>query len=102
ALLLNAALGDEDDVRGDKDYKSFQKRLLNFDLTKTAKTPAGFKGKLRNYQKEGLTWLDFLREFDSGGILADDMGLGKTIQILAFLLSRKSESQFPSLVVAPK
>ncbi len=101
-LLLNAALGDDDDVRGDKGFESFRKRILKYDLTKTTKTPVGFKGKLRTYQKEGLTWLTFLKEFESGGVLADDMGLGKTIQMLAFLLSRKKESKLPSLVIAPK
>lgn len=101
-LLLNAALGDEDDVRGDKAFESFRKRILKYDITKTAKTPIGFKGKLRTYQKEGLTWLTFLKDFESGGVLADDMGLGKTIQMLAFLLSRQKESKLPSLVVAPK
>lgn len=101
-LLLNAALGDDDDVRGDKGFENFRKRILKYDLTQTAKAPAGFKGKLRNYQKEGLTWLNFLKDFESGGILADDMGLGKTIQVLAFMLARKKESKLPSLVVAPK
>ncbi len=101
-LLLNAALGDEDDVRGDKGFDAFRKRIMKYDLTKTTKSPVGFKGKLRNYQKEGLTWLTFLKDFESGGVLADDMGLGKTIQVLAFLMSRKKESKLPSLVVAPK
>ncbi len=101
-ILLNAALGDEDDVREDKAFESFRARILKYDLAKTSKAPTGFKGKLRQYQKEGLTWLGFLEEFQSGGILADDMGLGKTIQILAFLLSRRKKSKLPSLVVAPK
>ncbi len=101
-LLLDAALGDDENVRGDKGFMAYRDRILEFDLAKTAKAPLGFKGKLRNYQKEGLTWLRFLKEFESGGILADDMGLGKTIQVLAFLLSRRKETKLPSLVVAPK
>jgi superfamily II DNA or RNA helicase len=101
-LLLNAALGDDEEVHGDKGFTAFRDRILKFDRVKKAKAPVGFKGKLRNYQKEGLTWLSFLQEFQSGGILADDMGLGKTVQVLAFLLSRKKESKLPSLVVAPK
>jgi len=101
-LLLNAALGDDEEVHGDKGFTAFRNRILKYDRVKMAKVPIGFKGKLRNYQKEGLTWLGFLKEFESGGILADDMGLGKTIQVLAFLLSRKKESKLPSLVVAPK
>jgi superfamily II DNA or RNA helicase len=45
-------------------------------------------GILRPYQKEGVAWLQFLRENGFGGILADEMGLGKTLQTLAFLQSR--------------
>ena len=40
---------------------------------------------LRPYQKQGMAWLQFLRENGFGGILADEMGLGKTLQTLAFL-----------------
>ena len=44
---------------------------------------------LRDYQREGLGWLEFLQRFGFGGCLADDMGLGKTIQVLALLESRR-------------
>ena len=101
-LLLNAALGDDEEVRGDSGFTTYRERILNYDRVKAAKAPTGFKGKLRTYQKDGLTWLRFLQDFRSGGILADDMGLGKTIQVLAFLLSRKKDTELPSLVVAPK
>ena len=63
-----------------------------------------FKGKLRPYQVEGLSWLVFLKNNQFGGILADDMGLGKTVQALAFLQkviasTRPSSPSF--LLVAP-
>ncbi len=48
------------------------------------KIPATVQAKLREYQKEGVNWLCFLRKNDFGGILADDMGLGKTLQALTF------------------
>ena len=38
---------------------------------------------MRQYQAEGLNWLNFLQTAGLGGCLADDMGLGKTIQTLA-------------------
>ncbi len=103
-LMLNAILTDGDRVRADDDFQSFRDKIKKFEGVKTAKAPAGFLGELRNYQKEGLTWLRFLEEFEAGGILADDMGLGKTIQILAFLLGRtkKKKSKKPCLVVTPK
>ena len=45
--------------------------------------------ELRDYQKQGLNWLNFLDDFEFGGCLADDMGLGKTIQIITFILSQR-------------
>jgi SNF2 family DNA or RNA helicase len=48
--------------------------------------PDNLQAELRHYQQQGLNWLQFLREYKFGGILADDMGLGKTIQALAHLL----------------
>ncbi|HLH52415.1 MAG TPA: SNF2-related protein [Verrucomicrobiae bacterium] len=58
---------------------------------------------LRPYQKQGVAWLQFLRQKQFGGILADEMGLGKTLQALAFLQHvKKSEpGAGPMLVVCP-
>ncbi len=65
--------------------------------------PAGLRAVLRPYQAEGLSWLQFLREYELAGVLADDMGLGKTVQALAHLLVEKDAGRLdrPSLVVAP-
>jgi superfamily II DNA or RNA helicase len=63
--------------------------------------PASLRETLREYQKQGVLWLERLHKFHFGGILADDMGLGKTLQIIAFLLSEKKKGAMPSLVVAP-
>ncbi len=63
-----------------------------------------FKGKLRDYQTFGLSWMQFLREVGLGGCLADDMGLGKTVQVAANLQLRKYEDKEAnlSLVICPK
>lgn len=65
--------------------------------------PAAFGATLRGYQAEGVGWLQFLREFGFGGILADDMGLGKTVQALAHIAIEKAEGRLdrPALIVAP-
>ena len=55
-----------------------------------------FRGKLLNFQKEGL---DFLLKSSGNALLADEMGLGKTVQTLAYLASEKQA--FPALVIAP-
>ena len=65
--------------------------------------PHTFKTKLRDYQQQGVAWLQFLKNYHFSGILADDMGLGKTIQTLAHLLVEKQTHKIniPSLVIAP-
>jgi hypothetical protein len=65
--------------------------------------PRGLQANLRPYQRDGLAWMQFLRQFNLGGILADDMGLGKTIQTLAHILLEKEAGRLtaPALVVAP-
>ncbi len=65
--------------------------------------PVGFSGTLRPYQRQGLAWLQRLREAGVGGVLADDMGLGKTVQVLAHLALEQAGGRLvqPALVVAP-
>ncbi|WP_213279199.1 DEAD/DEAH box helicase [Chryseobacterium indologenes] len=64
--------------------------------------PATLDAELRDYQHDGLNWLNFLDEFNFGGCLADDMGLGKTIQIIAFILSqREKRGHTTNLIVVP-
>ncbi|MBI1208908.1 MAG: helicase SNF2 [Azospirillum sp.] len=79
------------------------RRLKDFSGVAAVAPPVGLSGTLRRYQQDGLNWLQFLRAFDFGGILADDMGLGKTVQALSHLLIEKESGRLdrPALVVAP-
>ena len=61
-----------------------------------AKAGEQFRGKLLNFQKEGL---DFLLKSSGNALLADEMGLGKTVETLAYVTTEKQT--FPVLVVAP-
>ena len=63
---------------------------------KRAKSGEQFRGKLMNFQKEGL---DFLLKSSGNALLADEMGLGKTVQTLSYVSTEKHT--FPVLVVAP-
>ena len=78
-------------------------KLSKFEGIVKVDPPKGLCTELRPYQQDGLNWLQFLREFELGGILADDMGLGKTVQALAHLLVEKNSNRMdrPSLVIAP-
>jgi len=108
--LLDVLLAEQPEARFDARFERARERLRQFQGIAPAVPPAGFQGQLRDYQRDGLGWLHFLREFGFGGCLADDMGLGKTIQVLALLearrelraASRKRRRPPPSLVVVPR
>ena len=63
---------------------------------KRAKAGEQFRGKLLNFQKEGL---DFLLKSSGNALLADEMGLGKTVETLSYVATEKQT--FPVLVIAP-
>jgi len=107
AGLLDALLAAQPAVSCDETFACVRKELKDFQQITLAEQPSGFVGQLREYQREGLGWMHFLRRFRFGGCLADDMGVGKTAQVLALLETRRElratgEVERPSLVVVPK
>ncbi len=65
--------------------------------------PPRLNATLREYQKRGVAWLEFMEQLGLNGCLADDMGLGKTIQVIAQVV-REKELGFndqPNLLIAP-
>jgi superfamily II DNA or RNA helicase len=77
-------------------------RLLNAAHQAPVDVPTGLRGSLRDYQRQGLTWLVELTSHGLGACLADDMGLGKTITLIALHLHRVAEGHpGPTLVVCP-
>lgn len=67
------------------------------------KIPQNINAVLRDYQYDGLNWLQFLIRENLSGILADDMGLGKTVQTLVHIQCEKNAGRLdgPCMVVAP-
>jgi SNF2 family DNA or RNA helicase len=81
---------------------NYRKRLTDIKSIEPVPVPSTLHTELRNYQQEGLNWLQFLHENEFGGVLADDMGLGKTVQVIAFLLHLKETGNKSShLLVVP-
>jgi SNF2 family DNA or RNA helicase len=77
-------------------------KFEHFETIENVKVPKDLNATLRDYQKHGLNWLNFLDGFNFGACLADDMGLGKTIQIIAFLLTQKQKHpEQQSLIIVP-
>ena len=79
------------------------KKLSDLQAIPVCEVPALLQAELRDYQHEGLSWLQFLREMQLNAILADDMGLGKTLQALAHILVEKEQGRLenPAMVIAP-
>jgi SNF2 family DNA or RNA helicase len=103
--LLDALLDAIPDANVDETFETARAELHTFERVTPADPDATFVGTLREYQREGLGWLNFLRRFQLGGCLADDMGLGKTVQVLALLDSRRGTPDGPSrpsMVVVPR
>ena len=85
----------------EKSFEKFIKEAKSGKPIRKIKLPARFDKVLRNYQKDGVNWLYFLRKYRFAGILADDMGLGKTLQTLVLMEKEKVKNK-PSLVICPK
>jgi SNF2 family DNA or RNA helicase len=76
-------------------YAELEALARDFAGIPDAELPADLTAELRHYQRDGVSWLGFLRDAKLGALLADDMGLGKTLQALCAIRGR-------TLVVAPR
>lgn len=104
AGLLDALLSERPDVSFDSAFFHARQTIRKFEGIAAVEQPPGFQGTLREYQREGVAWMQFLQKMEMGGCLADDMGVGKTPQVLALLETRRlfRPDVPPSLVVLPR
>ncbi|MBC6453415.1 MAG: DEAD/DEAH box helicase [Hormoscilla sp. SP5CHS1] len=68
--------------------------------------PPLLQGTLREYQKRGVSWIQYLEHLGLNGCLADDMGLGKSLQVIARLVTERDlentgDRISPTLLIAP-
>jgi TATA-binding protein-associated factor len=94
--------------------RKFIEQLLDNSKVEPFELPIKINAELRQYQKDGISWMAFLNKYNLHGILCDDMGLGKTLQTICIVASdieiRKRLYEqtkaaeyihLPSLVVCP-
>lgn len=96
------------------DERRFLAQLLDGSRAESYELPIAIKADLRQYQKDGVSWLAFLAKYQLHGILCDDMGLGKSLQTICIVGSKHHEraakykatksvdaAHLPSLIVCP-
>lgn len=94
--------------------RKFLAQLLDGSRAEQYQLPIEIKADLRQYQKDGVSWLAFLAKYQLHGILCDDMGLGKSLQTICIVGSKHHEraqrhkatgsvdsAHLPSLIVCP-
>ncbi len=84
-----------------KRLMEIRKQMLGEKQIAFSNIPNEVNATLRNYQVDGVHWLEQLRKMFLNGILADDMGLGKTLQAIVALAQLKTPSSPPALIVCP-
>ena len=83
--------------------EDFRQRDFQADI-EVKEQPKGLqRGKLMQYQLDGLNWMLYNFREDRSVILADEMGLGKTVQVVALLSSfiQDNPKIWPFLIVVP-
>lgn len=94
---------DEIEVEHDDVLADMMAKLNDKSRLEPIENPPQLQGTLREYQKRGVSWLQYLERLGLNGCLADDMGLGKSIQVIAQLVTEKesTEKVSPTLLIAP-
>src|SRR5947208_15824852 len=105
--MLKIGTEAEDDLEWDHDQslRDMLSRLHDKNAFAPIKDPQNLQGTLRDYQKRGVAWLQYLENLGLNPCLADDMGLGKTLEVIARLRKEREGAQGkgvpPTLVIAP-
>jgi SNF2 family DNA or RNA helicase len=103
--MLKIGSEAEDDLEWDHDQilRDMLSRLHDKNAFAPIENPPALQGTLRDYQKRGVAWLQYLENLGLNPCLADDMGLGKTLEVIARLLKEREDagSVGPTLVIAP-
>ncbi|WP_300161083.1 DEAD/DEAH box helicase, partial [Solidesulfovibrio sp.] len=102
APVLDKILEDLPEARTDSFWNTLRQKIHSFREIVQVRPPKGLHADLRPYQVQGLSYLNFLKDYGFGGILADEMGLGKTVQTLSFIQHNVERgARGPNLIIVP-
>ena len=103
-LLRSGAQSQDDSIWDlDQPVQEMLSRLQNKHAFAPVEEPQALQGILRDYQKRGVSWLEYLESLGLNPCLADEMGLGKSLTVLACLLKERERYDHipPTLIIAP-
>ncbi|HLP88393.1 MAG TPA: DEAD/DEAH box helicase [Nostocaceae cyanobacterium] len=103
-FLHKSAEGGEDwEIEHDDVLLEMMTKLEDKSRLEPITETLNLQGTLREYQKRGVAWLQYLESLGLNGCLADDMGLGKSVQVIARLVQEKEsrDDVLPTLLIAP-
>ena len=102
-LKIGSEAGDDLEWDHDQSLRDMLSRLHDKNAFAPIKDPEALQGTLRDYQRRGVAWLQYLEKLGLNPCLADDMGLGKTLEVIACLLKEREEADEvgPTLIIAP-
>ncbi|MBD2771355.1 DEAD/DEAH box helicase [Iningainema tapete] len=102
-LQRNAEAGEEWEIEHDEALSEMMAKLQDKSQLEPVSHLPQLQGNLREYQKRGVSWLQYLERLGLNGCLADDMGLGKSVQVIARLVQERELLDFllPTLLIAP-
>jgi len=103
-LQRQAEAGDDWDVEYDHVLSDMMAKLQDQSKLEPISDQLNLQGNLREYQKRGVAWLQYLERLGLNGCLADDMGLGKSVQVIARLVQERElleDNLSPTLLIAP-
>ncbi|MGJ5673094.1 MAG: DEAD/DEAH box helicase [Nostochopsis sp.] len=114
-MQRSAEAGEEWEVEHDEALSAMMAKLQDKTRLEPIAELPNLQGTLREYQKRGVSWLEYIERLGLNGCLADDMGLGKSVQVIARLLQERevqglgkdkgvtsdSSLLLPTLLIAP-
>jgi SNF2 family DNA or RNA helicase len=102
-MQKTAEANEEFEVDTDASLAAMMTNLHDPSHLEPIENPKLLKATLREYQKRGVAWIQYLERLGLNACLADDMGLGKTIQVIAALIKERETTKkvVPTLLIAP-
>ncbi|MGH8000571.1 MAG: SNF2-related protein, partial [Brasilonema sp.] len=91
-LQRSAEVGEEWEFEYDQFLSETMAKLQDKSRLEPISELPQLQGNLREYQKRGVSWLQYLERLGLNGCLADDMGLGKSVQVIARLVQEREEA----------